>query len=232
MGVQEIRPVGRPIADLLAHDGARGISPALARLKHLHGGTNQIAYRINIGDGGPQLLVDDHGAAVVDGDAQRLDRQPRPRPFAERLKHEVGRRSASSPEGVSATTRATRPSSIPEDGGHGRPFDDLHSLLSHPVDGVGAGFAIGNQIKKAVADQHDHATTSGIEETAIFDCCLAAPDDHYGLARLAVERLDQSRVVVDAMEIAAGRIEADRLGAKAPGPGCGLRKISPAASMV
>ena len=91
MGVQEIRPVGRPVADLLAHDGARGISPALARLEHLHGRANQVADRIDIRDGGSQLLIDDHGAAVVDGDT----RAPRP-PVCDRgrspsaLKHEVG----------------------------------------------------------------------------------------------------------------------------------------------
>src|SRR5450631_2310482 len=225
VSVQKVRPVGRPIADFLAHYGARGISTALARLEHLHGRANEIAYRINIGDGRPQLLVDDHGAAVVDGDAERLDRQPRPRPFAKRLKHEV-RRDFELTRGGISDNPGDSALSIPEYGGHRRAFENLYSLLSHPVDGVGAGFAIANQLKKAVADQHDHATTSGIEKTTIFHCCLAAPDDHYGLARLAGERLDQSLVVVDAMEIAAERIEANRLGAKGQDQGARPKNLA------
>ena len=76
------------------------------------GRANQVAYRIDTRDGGLQLLVDYHGAVVVNGDAERLDRQPGPRPFAKRLKHEI-RRDFSEPAGVFASMRETRPAASP-----------------------------------------------------------------------------------------------------------------------
>jgi hypothetical protein len=51
-------------------------------------------------------------------------------------------------------------------------------LLAHPVDGVGAGFAIANQFKKAVADQQITRRRVALKKQPVFDCRLAAPDDN------------------------------------------------------
>ena len=151
------------------------------------------------------LVVDQDGAGLGDRPRRRAPRPPSPSSAVRRG------RETRSPSRSRATRRAFGDDlgdaavSIAFDHDQLGALEDLYSLLSHPVDDVGAGFAIANELKKAVADQHDHATTGGVEETTIFHCRLAAADDDHGLARLAVERLDQAHVVVDALEVEAGR---------------------------
>ena len=48
MGVEEVRPVRGPVADLLPHGGPRSVDAALARLEHLHGRADQVADGINV----------------------------------------------------------------------------------------------------------------------------------------------------------------------------------------
>ena len=141
MCVKKVRPVDRPIADFLAHDRARGIDSAFASLEYLHGRADDVACRINIRDVRPQLLVDDHSAAVVDGDAERIDLQPRPRPFAKRLETRSPSRLRVHPRGY-----RRQPGRLPALSITKRMADTvapsriLDSLLAHLVDGVGAGF--------------------------------------------------------------------------------------------
>src|SRR5262249_15281011 len=93
-------------------------------------------------------------------------------------------------------------------------FDNFYALFAHPVNCIGAGFSVLDQIEKLVANEHDNPAAGGVEETAIFNGRLAAANDNHSIARLVIECFDKSGVVVHALQRAPGHIETDRFGAE------------------